>query len=121
MLKTLFFTIAMAPAAGGASPEAAPNPLVGLAPIFLIFIVFYFLLLRLQQQKQKQHEAMIKNVKKHDEIVTGGGIHGTIVALKEHTVILRVDDKVRIEVERSAISRIIKSKENSNQSEAANG
>jgi preprotein translocase subunit YajC len=51
---------------------------------------------------------MISELKKNDEVITLGGIHGTIVNIKEKTVILRVDDNTRIEVEKTAIAQLKK-------------
>ncbi|NQS99975.1 MAG: preprotein translocase subunit YajC [Candidatus Omnitrophica bacterium] len=78
--------------------------MAGLFPIFLIFIIFYVLLIRPQQKQQKQHQAMVSKLQKNDEVVTTGGIHGTIVNLDEQTVTLRVDDNTRIKFQRNVIS-----------------
>ena len=84
------------------------NPLANLMPIVLIFFVMYFMLIRPQQQQQKQTEKMQKELKKNDTVVTYGGIHGTIVNVKEDIVTLRVDDNVRIDLDRVSISRLVK-------------
>lgn len=84
-------------------PTQAANPLVNLFPLLMIFIVFYFLLIRPQKSKEKEHKQMLANLTKNQEVVTSGGIHGTIVNVKEKTVILRVDENVKIEVEKSCI------------------
>ena len=88
--------------------QGAPNPLVSFMPIILIFAIFYFLLIRPQQKKQKEHQKMISELKKNDEIVTTGGIHGTIVNVKENTFTVRVDDNVRLEISKSAVSGLKK-------------
>ncbi|MGE5197137.1 MAG: preprotein translocase subunit YajC [Deltaproteobacteria bacterium] len=80
------------------------GPLVNLFPLILIFIVFYFLIIRPQKSKEKEHQKMLSGLNKNDEVVTTGGIHGTIVNVKDKTVILRVDDDVKIEVEKSCIA-----------------
>ena len=77
-------------------------------PIFLIFIIFYFLLIRPQKKQEKERLAMLKNIKKNDEVVTAGGLHGVVINLKDKTVTVRIDDNVKVEIERSAISRIEK-------------
>jgi preprotein translocase subunit YajC len=82
----------------------APSPIVSFIPLILIFAVFYFLLIRPQKQKQIEHQNMINNLKKNDEVITAGGIHGTIVNVKDKSVVLRVDENVKIEVEKSSIS-----------------
>jgi preprotein translocase subunit YajC len=85
-------------------PQAqAVNPILNLFPIILIFIIFYFLLIRPQKTKEKEHQKMLEGLNKNDEIVTSGGIHGTIVNIKDKSVILRIDDNVKIEIEKSCI------------------
>jgi preprotein translocase subunit YajC len=90
------------------NPQAV-SPLVNLFPLLLIFVVFYFLLIRPQKQKEKDQQKMLAALNKNDEVVTSGGIHGTIVNTKEKTVILRVDDNVKIEIEKSCIAHKKKS------------
>ena len=80
-----------------------------LFPFVLMFLIFYALVFRPQTQARKAHEQMLKNLKKHDEVVTSGGVFGTVVNVKTETVILRVDENVRLEVEKSAIARLVKS------------
>jgi len=82
--------------------------LINLFPLILIFIVFYFLLIRPQKQKEKEHQKMIQGLEKNDEIVTAGGIHGTIVNVKEKTLILRIDENVKIEIDKSAVAGLLK-------------
>lgn len=84
------------------------NPLVNMFPIVLIFFVMYFLLIRPQSKQQKELAQLQKNLKKNDQVVTFGGIHGTVVNLKDDTVTLRVDDNVRLEVDKTAIARVMK-------------
>ncbi len=87
----------------------AVNPLVNLVPLILIFVIFYFLLIRPQKNKEKEHQKMLKGIDKNDEVVTSGGIHGVVVNVKEKTVTLRVDDSVKIEVEKNCVAFIKKS------------
>lgn len=88
--------------------QQAVNPLVSFFPVILMFVIFYFLLIRPQQQQRKQHGEMLKGLAKNDEVVTNGGIHGTIINVKDTTVILRVDDNVKLEVEKHSIAYIKK-------------
>ena len=84
------------------------NPLINLFPLILIFVIFYFLLIRPQKAKEKEHLKTLANLNKNDEIVTSGGIHGTIVNVKDKTVILRIDDNVKMEIEKNAVAYIKK-------------
>lgn len=90
--------------------EQVISPWNMLVPYALIFAVFYFLVIKPQKDKQKDHQGMLNDLKKNDEIVTTGGVHGTIVNVKDHTLILRVDDNVKIEIDRSAVIRVNKKK-----------
>ena len=85
-----------------------PNPMIQFMPLALIFFIFYFLLIRPQQKKEKERLNMLKSVKKNDEVVTTAGIHATVLNIKDKTLTLRIDDNVKIEVDRDAISRITK-------------
>ncbi|MGQ9512929.1 preprotein translocase subunit YajC [Thermodesulfitimonas sp.] len=78
-----------------------------------LFVLFYFLLIRPQQVRQKRHQEMIRNLKVGDRVITAGGIYGSVVKIKEDSVILRVADNVRIEVLKQAIAQVAeKGKEN---------
>lgn len=83
------------------------SQMISLLYIVGLFAILYFLMIRPQQQRQKKHQEMIKNLKPDDRVITIGGIYGTIVKLKESSLVLKVADNVRIEVLQSAISRVI--------------
>ena len=87
-----------------------PNAIVSLMPIIFIFGIFYFLLIRPQQKKQKDHEKMISELKKNDEVVTNGGIHGVIANVKDSTLTLKIDDNVKVEINKSSIAYVKKSR-----------
>lgn len=72
-----------------------------------IILIFYFLMIRPQNKKRKETELMLKALKKGDKIVTIGGLYGTIQSVKDTTVIIKVDDNVKLEFLRSAISSVI--------------
>jgi preprotein translocase subunit YajC len=87
---------------------SSPNLLANLFPLIFIFAVFYFLLIRPQQKKQKEHREMIDNLKKNDEVVTVGGMHGTIINIKEKTFVIRIDDNTKVDVDKSSIAYVEK-------------
>jgi len=93
---------------GGTVAAAQQNAFAGLLPILIIFIIFYFLLIRPQQKKQVEHKKMIEALQKNQEVVTAGGIHGVITNVKDDTVILKVDDNTKIEVEKMSILIVTK-------------
>ena len=79
--------------------------MMGLLPILLIFGIFYFLLFLPMQKQRKQTAKMLAELQNGDNVVTTGGILGTIVSLDSETVTLRVKpDNIKIQVARSAVS-----------------
>jgi preprotein translocase subunit YajC len=77
---------------------------LGIAPLIFIFAVFYFVLIMPQQRKQKKWQAMLGELKTGDRVTTSGGLRGTIVALKDDYLHLRVPpDNLRVEVSRASI------------------
>ncbi|MCF7870123.1 MAG: preprotein translocase subunit YajC [Candidatus Omnitrophica bacterium] len=88
--------------------QGTGNVFYQLIPLIFLFAVFYFLLIRPQKKQQKQHRMMIANLKKNDQVVTSGGIHGTIVAVKDKTFTLRIDEGTKIQIDKNAISYLKK-------------
>ncbi len=77
---------------------------LGIAPLIFIFGIFYFLLILPQQRRQKKWQAMLDALKTGDKVVTSGGLRGTIIALKEDAVHLRVPpDNLRLEVTKASV------------------
>ena len=72
----------------------------------LIILIFYFLIIRPQKKRDKETKAMLAAMRKGDRVVTIGGIHGTIITVKDQTVVVKVDDSARIEFSKSAISTV---------------
>lgn len=82
--------------------------LVQLAPLALIFVVFYFLIIRPQQKKAKDHKAMIEALRRGDKVVTSGGLIGTVAkVLNEREVSLEIADGVRVRAVRSMIAEVM--------------
>jgi preprotein translocase subunit YajC len=98
------FLLAQASPASG----AAANPLASFVPIILIFIIMYFVLFRPQMKRQKEQAAMASSLKTGDRVVTASGIHGMISNVKDRTVIVKVADNVKLEMEKSAITTVVK-------------
>ena len=82
--------------------------LVQLAPLALIFVVFYFLIIRPQQKKAKDHKSMIEALRRGDKVVTSGGLIGTVAkVLNEREVSLEIADGVRVRAMRSMIAEVM--------------
>ena len=84
------------------------NPLTSMFPFLVIFFIFYFLLIRPQQKKEKERQKMIAGVKKDDQVITSGGIYGTVVNVQADSVELKVDDNTKIRLAKNAITTIVK-------------
>jgi preprotein translocase subunit YajC len=102
-MSGLIFALASPGGEGG-------NPLTMFIPIIMVFIVFYLLLIRPQQKKQKEHQKLLSELGKGDKVVTNGGLYGTISDAKEHVVILKIAENVKVEVVKSAIATVIEKK-----------
>lgn len=79
-------------------------------PMILIFGIFYMLVFRPQKKEQQEKQKMRGSLKKNDQVVTVGGIHGTVALTKEKTVMIRVDDNVKIEFDRESITTVMSAK-----------
>lgn len=83
------------------------NQLIGmLFPFVILIAVFYFLIWRPQSIEQKKRKQMLESIKKGDHVVTVGGIHGTVVVVKKETLIVRIAEKVEVEIDRNGIGHV---------------
>jgi len=93
--------------------QAAPRPHFlesPLAPLLLVFVVFYFLLVRPQQKRAKEHKALVDGLKRNDKVITSSGIFGRILEVAEQSVVLEIAPNVSIRLERSQIGGLQKEK-----------
>jgi len=108
MILPNFLLLAQAAAPAGAPTPPQPSLIGSLMPLLFIGVIFYFLLIRPQQKRQKEHRALIAALKTGDQIVTAAGIHGIVANVKETTVLIKIAENVKIEVDRDAIARVVK-------------
>jgi preprotein translocase subunit YajC len=102
-------TNAAAPA--GTAPDPAASSSSGLSSFLFIPIMFalvYFMMIRPQSQAKKKQEALLKAAKTGDRVITTSGIHGVITNVKDTTVIVKVADNVKLEIEKSHLDKIIR-------------
>lgn len=99
----------------GVSPAFAQEvgglgSLASMAPLVLIFGVFYFILIRPQQKKQKEHQAMLGSLAKGEKVVTGGGIIGTVVKIDpgKEEMFVEIAPNVRVAVMRGTITSVLR-------------
>ena len=85
---------------------------LGFAPLIFIFAIFYFLLIMPQQRRQKKWQQMLNDLKTGDKVITSGGLRGTIVALRDDYLHLRVPpDNLRLEVSRASVASVVAGEE----------
>lgn len=93
---------------------ATPSGMSGFPLLLLVamFAMLYLLMIRPQQKRQKQWQSMLANIKTGDRVTTAGGIRGTILSLKDDTVIIRVaPDNLKLEIAKSAIASVTTAEE----------
>jgi preprotein translocase subunit YajC len=102
---------AMGGAPGGAAAGGAGGGMAAfqqVIPLVFMFAIFYFLLIRPQQKKAKEHKALLESMKKGDNVITAGGVHGKVVAVENELVTLEVTNNVNIKITKSYIATIKK-------------
>jgi preprotein translocase subunit YajC len=77
----------------------------------LVIAIFYFLIIRPQNKRQKETKRMLEALKKGDRVSTIGGIRGLVQSVKDDTVVIKVDDQVKLEFSKSAVSNVLERKE----------
>ncbi|KGX88995.1 preprotein translocase subunit YajC [Pontibacillus litoralis] len=79
---------------------------IQILPLILMFVIFYFLLIRPQQKKQKQIQQMQADLQKGDKVITIGGMHGTIDALDEGTIVISAGNS-KLTYDRSSVREVV--------------
>jgi preprotein translocase subunit YajC len=85
------------------APQEGESPLVSLLPLILIIVVFYFFMIRPQMKKQKEQRKFRDEIKVGDKVITLGGIYGKVAEVSEKTVMLEVEGKMRLKVDKAAL------------------
>src|SRR5579863_3946328 len=92
----------------------AANPVMSFLPIVIIVAIFYFLVFMPMQKQKKAQAAMLASLQAGNEVVTTGGIVGTVVSVSDQTLILRVKpDNIKLQVARSAVANMMNSDKSS--------
>ncbi len=89
-----------------AQPQGG-DTLLGLLPLVLIFVVFYFLLIRPQNKRQKEHREMVAALSVGDEVVTAGGVLGKVTDLSDQFASVEISSGVEIKVQRHTIGAVL--------------
>lgn len=107
-----------APNPGQAQSPSPMGSLTSFLPLILVFGVFYFLILRPQRKQQKERQEMINAIKRGDEVVTNGGLHGTVMEVSDGLVKLQIAQNVVVKLERSQVGHVVNLNPQSNTSPA---
>lgn len=97
---------AMGTPPGGAA-GGGQSAITSLIPLVIMFGIFYFLLIRPQQKKAKEHKALLESLKKGDQVITAGGMHGKISAVEDTVVTIEVANNVNIKFNKAHVAAII--------------
>ncbi len=87
--------------------QGASGTFVFFLNVTLVIFIFYFLLIRPQRKEQERHDQMIASLKKGDEVVTAGGIMGTVIRAQEKELIIKTAGETKVTVERARVARKI--------------
>jgi preprotein translocase subunit YajC len=98
--------LAMGAPAGGASAGGMFAQFQGMIPLVFMFAIFYFLLIRPQQKKAKEHRKLLDALKKGDQVVTAGGMHGKVSAIDDQQVTLEIAAGVNVKINKGFIATI---------------
>lgn len=90
--------------------EGGGSSIMMFIPIIAIFVIFYLILIRPQQKKQKEHQRMVSELGRGDMVVTNGGMYGKVVDVKEHIIVLKISDDVKVELVKNAVATVIEKK-----------
>jgi|SRR5688572_23097461 len=90
----------------GGEPSGAAAMFNMVAPLLLIFVIFYFLMIRPQARRMKQHQAMLAAVKKNDVVVTNGGLVGKVTKVDETEVEVEIASGVKVKVIKSMLTEV---------------
>ncbi|HIX44003.1 preprotein translocase subunit YajC [Kurthia sp. 3B1D] len=81
--------------------------LMGLLPMIVIIALMYFMLIRPSQKQRKKQQEMQNALSRGNKVVTIGGLHGTVEAIDDSTVVLSIEDGSKVRFERAAIQRVL--------------
>ena len=97
----------IAPAYAQAAPAASPSMMSSLLLPIVLIGVMYFMMIRPQMKRAKEHRGMLEKLAKGDEVITNGGIAGTVTDMGEHFITVEIADNVRIRVQKAAIANVL--------------
>lgn len=93
----------------GPSPQGAQGQgggIIGLLPLALIFVIFYFLIIRPQQKRAKDHKNMVENLKKGDKVILSGGEYGVVEEVRPNTLTVKISENVRVKYGKAYVAAV---------------
>ncbi len=105
-MHSLMTIIAMAPPAGGGA-EGQQSPMFMFGWLAIMLVLFYMMLIRPQRRREKERQELLAKIKTGDRVLFCGGMIGIVANAKEKTCVIKVADKVKVEVARGAISQVL--------------
>ena len=99
------YVFAMGGSGGGGEPTGGIAGL--LLPFAMVFAIIYFLMIRPQQKKQAEHRKLLEALSPGDQVLTTGGIYGTVSKIREDKVHLEIAENVRIRVQKSNVTAVV--------------
>ncbi len=91
----------------GAEGGEGGSPIIAMLPFVLIFVLFYFLILRPQQKEKGKREQMLQELKRGDDVITSGGIHGKITNIQDDVISLEIAKNVTVRISRGGIGGLL--------------
>ena len=104
---SFFISDALADGAAAAGAAQPGGGLLGMLPLLLIFVLFYFMLIRPQAKRTKEHKNMVETLAKGDEVVTNGGLLGRVTDVGENFLTVKVADGVEVKVQKQSVSALV--------------
>ena len=101
------FFISDALAEGAAAGQSADSGILGMLPLVLIFVLFYFMLIRPQTKRAKEHKGMVEALAKGDEVVTNGGVLGKVTEVGESFLSVKIAEGVEVKIQKQSVSTLV--------------
>ena len=110
------------PQGAGGAPAGGGGQLATTFVTFgIVILIFYFLIIRPQSKRQKETKRMLSSLQKNDKVATIGGMRGVVTSVKEDTVVIKVDDNVKLEFNKSAVSSVLEREETKSDGDKQDG
>ena len=88
----------------GTEGDGTTSTIYMLVFLVLIFVIFYFLMIRPQRKRIKEHEKLVQELKKGDQVITAGGIYGTIESLSDDSIVIKIESGGSLRVARNSVA-----------------